>query len=148
MQPLVVKAAPGDLDPTFNDDGLFSIRNAAGGNTARGYGTTLDKSGNILVTGLAYDTSWNSHMALLKLTQDGQLDTSFSNDGIVTHIGAAGGDGGRGLKVRRRHRARYAGNNGPGRRRLRQALGFGEDGTIARRRRPASFPPDTPARRL
>ncbi len=78
----------GTPDTAFNSAG-FIIDSSYG----QGTGITLDTNGKILVTGRRESTEGNRFdMAIFRYNQDGTRDTSFSDDGIVTHDSAAGGN--------------------------------------------------------
>jgi uncharacterized delta-60 repeat protein len=71
----------GNLDSTFSEDGIQIIDIA--GSTDRAFSCALQTNGKIIITGtsivgLSYD------IALLRLSSDGSLDTTFSDDGIQT----------------------------------------------------------------
>jgi uncharacterized delta-60 repeat protein len=73
----------GTLDTTFNEDGIFIYET--------GLGTLLDlqvfDNGDILLGGRTSGDylSWDYDFVILKLTEDGNLDGSFSTDGIGTY---------------------------------------------------------------
>jgi uncharacterized delta-60 repeat protein len=83
----------GTLDTTFNGQGWVTHDNAAGGNGADcGLNVTLDSSGRILVAGISEryaDAEWD--MAIWRYNSNGTLDTTFNDQGWVTHHNAAGG---------------------------------------------------------
>jgi uncharacterized delta-60 repeat protein len=85
--------ADGSLDHSFGGDGVVTHNGAAGGNSVDiGTSITLDNWGRIIVCGF----SWNGNdydMTIWRYNADGSLDKSFGNDGVVTHHGAAGGNG-------------------------------------------------------
>ena len=83
----------GALDTSFDGDGIAVFDNAAGGNGDDwGQGITIDDQGRILVSGGSVNAAGNNDMALWRLNSNGSLDTSFNNDGFVTHNNAAGGN--------------------------------------------------------
>ncbi|WKE64568.1 Ig-like domain-containing protein [Gallaecimonas kandeliae] len=80
----------GTLDSSFADSGRFSLDVAGLGTTGSNTATqvSLDSQGRILVGGQVYESSNNnslSHMALLRLSANGQLDTSFGSNGIGSY---------------------------------------------------------------
>jgi uncharacterized delta-60 repeat protein len=93
----------------YNSDGIFDIlgtypgtiyyhgvihHNAAGGNGPDvGKSIYVDKYGKIYVTGYSYGGSNSYDMVIWKYNNDGTLDSSFGNGGIVVHHNAAGGNG-------------------------------------------------------
>lgn len=94
----------GSLDTSFNGDGIV-VPNAPAGNTFgidNGFDIVLNDKGDIFVVGKANTPTDDYDMVLLKYSSNGTLDTSFSDDGIVTHNSAAGGnyyDGGHGVTL-------------------------------------------------
>ncbi|ORE94953.1 VCBS domain-containing protein, partial [Aurantimonas sp. 22II-16-19i] len=76
--------ANGELDTDFGPDGTGGIVTTpilAADNYAQN--VTIDGSGNILVVGSTFNGS-NYDLAIVRYTSDGELDTSFSGDGIAT----------------------------------------------------------------
>jgi len=81
----VLRLSPeGILDPTFAIGGVFRLGTPWNNSTAKAI--RIDSSGRILCTG-----TWGLHLLVVCLRTDGTLDSSFSGDGIGTHIGDAGG---------------------------------------------------------
>jgi uncharacterized delta-60 repeat protein len=97
-----VLAIPGDLDPTFDDDGITTY-SGAGGLNILDVGDSLFVNGDdeIFVNGRVYGTGGGGiGMGVWKYDENGDLDTSFSGDGIDTRFDAGGGggqDSGRGI---------------------------------------------------
>ncbi len=82
----------GTLDTTFGNGGIVVNDNAAGGGRSDiGNSITVDSSGRILVTGYS-DSSTDSDMVIWRYNNNGTLDTTFGNGGIVVHDNAAGGN--------------------------------------------------------
>ena len=78
---LVRYNSDGTLDASFSGDGIV-ITNI--GNEDYASGVAVQADGKILVTGNTWLGNGNSNFALVRYNQDGNLDTSFSGDGIVT----------------------------------------------------------------
>jgi uncharacterized delta-60 repeat protein len=74
-------AAPGDLDPTFADDGIAQVQIGWG---SQATGLVLQPDGKIVVGGWTSD----SHTALARYLPDGRLDSGFGSEGIV--VGPSG----------------------------------------------------------
>ncbi len=86
-------AVPGDLDPTFNPDGIagFDLIDVAGGPDAANAVVT-QPDGKIVVAGFAR-IAGDDDFVLLRYNPDGNLDPSFGGDGIVTtDFGGIGSD--------------------------------------------------------
>lgn len=84
----------GTADRTFADDGILIHYNRDF--SGSGNAIALDNNGGIYVTGMnAYADGERTKidMMIWKFKSDGTPDKTFSGDGIVTHNGAAGGDG-------------------------------------------------------
>lgn len=71
----------GSLDTSFSDDGKLTT--AIGVNGAGANSMTLQADGKILLAGYSTSGSY-SEFALVRYNSDGSLDTSFSDDGILT----------------------------------------------------------------
>ncbi len=75
----------GTADSTFGTSGAVILGSAELGNTSNyGQDVIIDANGKILVTGYAYDGS-NYYMILLRLNDDGSLDTSFGINGYLEY---------------------------------------------------------------
>jgi uncharacterized delta-60 repeat protein len=85
----------GNLDPTFDGDGIFTHHDAAGGGSDDfGENVLVDASGRIYVTGISTRTAFPDYdMVIWALDDTGALDPAFGSGGIVTHHDAAGGAG-------------------------------------------------------
>ena len=85
-----VQAAPGDLDPTFSDDGtqLTAIAVSEAVNDM-----VLQADGKIVVVGESYYGAGGTYRSsLTRFTPDGLLDTSFDRDGrVITDFGNVAG---------------------------------------------------------
>jgi len=77
----------------FDSDGIVTHDSAAGGNgTDAGRSILIDENNKIVVVGYSEHSSNFSDMAIWRYNSDGTLDTTFGNEGIVTHNSAAGGN--------------------------------------------------------
>jgi uncharacterized delta-60 repeat protein len=77
--PTAVRAAAGDLDPSFSGDGKLTT--SIGGSFSGAYGVAIDSQGRIVAVGYSgspYD------FTVVRYNPNGSLDTSFSGDGVVT----------------------------------------------------------------
>jgi uncharacterized delta-60 repeat protein len=73
----------GTLDNSFSDDGKASAD--FGNTTDRGYwGSAIDSQGNIVVGGYSTQGATRDDFALARFLPDGNLDTRFGINGIVT----------------------------------------------------------------
>lgn len=79
--------ADGTLDPNFADGGKFVSNLNGGGGVARAI--CLRPNGKILAAGGTYQGG-NENSLIVGLNQDGSLDTSFGNGGIVENDAAGG----------------------------------------------------------
>lgn len=81
-------ASNGGFDNTFSGDGRLLVGFDLGGDKGdEAEGMALDSQGRILVAGRARDSDGTGHLAaLLRLTDIGVADTSFSADGLVTSL--------------------------------------------------------------
>jgi uncharacterized delta-60 repeat protein len=75
-------AATGDLDPTFGDKGVVQTSVGDAGQ-AEAAAVAQVPGGGVLAVGKAIDTA-ATRPALVRYTDTGALDTSFSGDGIAT----------------------------------------------------------------
>ncbi|MDB2426080.1 hypothetical protein N9W41_00890, partial [bacterium] len=80
----------GSLDTNFDGDGILYIDNITLGADEIGNAITVDGNGKILVTG-ASSSGADVDVFVVRLNNDGTLDTSFHTDGIASHHNAAGG---------------------------------------------------------
>jgi uncharacterized delta-60 repeat protein len=81
------QAAPGDLDPTFSDDGM-QVMNVATSDDGRD--VTVQRDGKIVVVGGSWDSAKGTQFGLTRFNANGSLDTSFDGDGKVrTESGGA-----------------------------------------------------------
>jgi uncharacterized delta-60 repeat protein len=77
-----VLISSGTPDPTFAGDGLVNVSVGSGDDSARA--VTVDANGKVLIAGYAVMPDGKTDFALIRLRQDGSLDTSFSGDGKLT----------------------------------------------------------------
>lgn len=83
----------GSLDTSFSGDGVFTLDSIAGGaSTDVAYGVAIDSSNEIYITGTSFNGA-DFDMFVIKLNENGTLDTSFNGTGILTHDDAAAGTG-------------------------------------------------------
>jgi uncharacterized delta-60 repeat protein len=73
-------ADPGDVDPTFSDDGLFL--HDFNGDHDRARAMALTSGGKIVLAGYVVNGSTRD-MAFARLTAEGDPDTTFSGDGFL-----------------------------------------------------------------
>lgn len=74
-------AAPGDLDATFSHDGKltdFTI----GGHADLGRDVAVQADGKIVIAGSCFNGA-NNDFCVARFNSDGDLDTSFDDDGVV-----------------------------------------------------------------
>lgn len=81
----------GSLDPAFADGGRQSINLTSGDDRADL--VAIQPDGKIVLAGTADYFGANARWAIVRLTADGELDTTFSDDGIVTTNFTSGFDG-------------------------------------------------------
>jgi uncharacterized delta-60 repeat protein len=75
----------GTLDLTFSDDGtVFTGTTPAGEAEDTAAALALQPDGKLVVAGWGGFIGWNSAFALVRLTPNGALDSSFNEDGKVT----------------------------------------------------------------
>ncbi|MCE9684918.1 putative Ig domain-containing protein [Shewanella sp. AS16] len=79
--------ADGTLDTSFADNGWFGLdvngQGTGGSNTSTQI--KIDSQGRILLGGKIYTGNSTSHMAVLRLSNSGVLDTSFGTNGIGSY---------------------------------------------------------------
>jgi uncharacterized delta-60 repeat protein len=73
----------GSLDTTFDTDGRVSV-NFNGFSNDTAYAVTIQVDNKIVAAGNTNTGSSSGDFALVRLNEDGSLDTSFDTDGIVT----------------------------------------------------------------
>jgi uncharacterized delta-60 repeat protein len=85
----------GNLDTTFNSNGVLFLDGSAGGSFANDQirAIAVDSQDRIIAVGSSVNAGANADMTVWRLDSNGALDSSFSGDGIFTHNGAAGGNG-------------------------------------------------------
>ncbi|MBC8124370.1 MAG: hypothetical protein H7X70_01430 [Candidatus Kapabacteria bacterium] len=85
---LVRYSEDGALDESFGTGGTVLTNIGAKGD--QGHAVAIQSDGKIVVAG-NYDNGTNSDIVLVRYTENGKLDSSFHNDGIVTTgVGPAG----------------------------------------------------------
>ena len=77
--------AAGSLDTTFSGDGKFSTFYGPTNSTDYINAVALQPDGKILVAG-SYYTTPERNMGLIRLTANGELDTTFSDDGKANYV--------------------------------------------------------------
>lgn len=94
----VVRYTPGGvLDPTFSGDGRVAVDFTPGDDRADH--VVIQADGKIVAAGTANYFSSSARFAVVRLSDNGALDSSFSGDGKVTTNLVAGFDGAFGLAV-------------------------------------------------
>jgi maltose 6'-phosphate phosphatase len=85
----------GALDVTFAGDGCFTIDGIGGttGKTDYLNDIAINSSNEVFVVGYSYNASNDSVGTLLKLKNDGTLDTSFATNGIYNYSVSSDADG-------------------------------------------------------
>ncbi|WP_406410794.1 putative Ig domain-containing protein [Streptomyces sp. NBC_01614] len=76
-------AAPGDLDPTFDADGIVTTQ-IPGLYSLGAADMFVQGDGKIVTAGPVYDSEMHWALAVARYDADGSLDSSFGGDGIVT----------------------------------------------------------------
>tara|TARA_B100000749_G_scaffold280707_1_gene278116 strand:+ start:32410 stop:33780 length:1371 start_codon:yes stop_codon:yes gene_type:complete len=85
-------AADGALDSGFNGDGIFTLDGIAGATGSDIInGSALSDNGSYFFAGKAYNGT-DHEMFVFKLSDEGELDTQFSEDGILVYQSGAGSD--------------------------------------------------------
>jgi uncharacterized delta-60 repeat protein len=82
-------------DDSFSADGAWFTSKTAGPSDTLDLGTSLclDAAGNIVVGGIAHDTTSPIDMALWRVTTNGELDSTFNVGGHVVETDATGASG-------------------------------------------------------
>ncbi len=80
----------GSLDTTFDNDGIVTT---VIGNVSEVFSVTIQLNGKIVIAGNSYNGS-NFDIAVVRYNTDGNFDTTFDNDGIVTTDIGSSVDGG------------------------------------------------------
>jgi uncharacterized delta-60 repeat protein len=77
-------AAAGDLDPTFDEDGM--VTTDFGSDAAWAWGIAIQEDGKLVAAGVTYNGPPSDHtdFALVRYNQDGSSDTTLGTDGKVT----------------------------------------------------------------
>jgi uncharacterized delta-60 repeat protein len=86
----------GDLDPTFDTDGIVTTPLSTTGDLA--YAVTVQPDGRIVAVGYASNGS-NVDFAVVRYRRDGSLDPTFDHDGIVTTPIGTGDDYAKGVAI-------------------------------------------------
>jgi uncharacterized delta-60 repeat protein len=76
-------AQVGELDPSFSDDGLLSWN--VGGNQNNGHGIGVQSDGKIVITSTTtfVGTGFNNlDIAVVRLNEDGSIDSTFAENGV------------------------------------------------------------------
>ena len=83
-----VSRLTGNLDTTFDSDGLVTLTSVGGQGYVQFHDILVDDAGSIYITGYSGGGSsgtTDQNMIIAKYTSEGALDTSFDSDGIVTN---------------------------------------------------------------
>jgi uncharacterized delta-60 repeat protein len=79
--------APGDLDPSFSNDGI--VTTAVGNFNEQIYDMAITSDNKIVAAGQTWNGS-NNDIIVIRYNTDGTLDNSFSSDGIaITPVGTS-----------------------------------------------------------
>ena len=91
---LYAYTSDGILDTSFDNDGVVSQHDTAGGNqNTTGQDIIIDTDGKILVAGYSMASVGGNDMVVWRYNTDGTLDTTFGGgNGFVTDNNASGGD--------------------------------------------------------
>jgi len=88
----IAQTSPGDLDTSFDGDGL--VTTSVSGTGDKGRAVAIQSDGKILVAG----EDGNKNITVVRYNSDGSLDTTFDGDGIVTTT-ISGNDKGNGIAI-------------------------------------------------
>ncbi|MEI9953760.1 MAG: hypothetical protein WDO74_33470 [Pseudomonadota bacterium] len=91
---VTVYGRPGSIDTSFQGGKVLV---PVGGTDAYAYAMTAQPDGKLLVAGTSHDH--NGDFTVLRLTRDGELDTSFGSAGLVTTEVGQGADVARAIAV-------------------------------------------------
>jgi uncharacterized delta-60 repeat protein len=94
---LTAYAANGDLDPTFDTDGIV-ITDFDVANHDQIQGLAIDGSDRIIAAGFR-GSATNGNFAIARYNADGSLDTTFDTDGLVEQAFSATGDVGNAVAI-------------------------------------------------
>ena len=86
----IVQAAPGDLDSTFDGDGMVTsyASPSSPGRNDLAWGVALQTNGKIVIAGYSFANAATSDFAVLRYNPNGSLDSVFSGDGrLMTNFG-------------------------------------------------------------
>lgn len=101
--------ADGTLDSTFGGDGIVTYD---GGDASQGFGVAIDSNDRVVATG-DYISGAAADAIVARFTNDGQLDTTFSEDGSAFYS-TGDYDGGSAVAVDSRGRILVTGVSGMG----------------------------------
>ena len=109
LAPPAAWASDGDLDPTFDDDGIATIV-FRGGSYAND--VAVQPVGDIVAVGAAAGPSSRGAFAVARTLADGTADLSFSSDGrVTTHVPPGGGDEAHAVAIQANGRILVAGTD-------------------------------------
>jgi hypothetical protein len=83
MFPLLVHAAPGDLDPTFGVGGKVIGPLFVSPESFRAIDQVIQPDGRIVIVGFSTLDTWYT-LTTVRLQTDGTLDPTFGSGGVVT----------------------------------------------------------------
>lgn len=103
-------AAPGDLDPTFDEDGVVTTPFPVG---AFATAIAIQDDGRLVAVGSAAGPSVSGEFAVARYESDGALDPTFGDGGmLVTPIRGGNGDEARSVAIQPNGRIVVAGTDG------------------------------------
>lgn len=123
-------AAPGDLDPTFDGDGIAITPVGPGAAGDHGTSVALQSDGKIVVAGTSDDGSFRD-FAVVRYNTNGSLDTTFGTGGTVrTDIGSGSGDDAKDVELQDDGKIVVAGNTSAGTSTDFAVVRYNADGTL------------------